>query len=350
METGNDVKLYMYDLSLGFAYPMSWIVMGKQLEGVWHTSTVVFDKEIYFGRDGIKIKNIGETDFGKSPGKIVTLGSTSSSEADFYEYVAKLGAAEFAPGTYSLLKHNCNTFSNVLSNFLVGQGIQEDILQLPDDVVYGGISRMKDITGITAVTYSANQMKHMLDNVEYTQDINMTDNDVQLYMYDVTLGWAQPLSWFLVGKRLEAVWHTSIVVFEKEFHFGRGGIITSTPGETDFGDEEDRIEELGTTYVPEGKFYSYLDELKLDKFAGLTRLTQAGAVYGAYKVTQSLMSRQKAKKEEKEEKSGPNWLEIGGAVAGMATVAAAFSSFMNEQEKNKSRSNALGWNYDSDSD
>lgn len=38
-------------------------------------------------------------------------------------------------------------------------------------------------------------------------------------------------------------------------------------GETDFGDEEDRIEELGTTYVPEGKFYSYLDELKLDKFA-----------------------------------------------------------------------------------
>lgn len=36
-------------------------------------------------------------------------------------------------------------------------------------------------------------------------------------------------------------------------------------------------------------------------------------------------------------RSGPSWLQIGGAVAGMAVVGAAFSSFMNEEKNHKNR-------------
>lgn len=78
-EDGTEVKLYIYDLSLGLAQLLSSfylgkyssifyqeieksmysinffkiIVSGKQIEGIWHTSIVVFGREFYFGQNGI---------------------------------------------------------------------------------------------------------------------------------------------------------------------------------------------------------------------------------------------------------------------------------------------------------
>ena len=41
----------------------------------------------------------------------------------------------FRPGAYDLFKHNCNNFSDEVSQFLCGQGIPKSILQLPDEVL-----------------------------------------------------------------------------------------------------------------------------------------------------------------------------------------------------------------------
>ncbi|XP_070267314.1 desumoylating isopeptidase 1 isoform X1 [Myotis yumanensis] len=55
MEPSNlyPVKLYVYDLSKGLARRLSPIMLGKQLEGIWHTSIVVHKDEFFFGSGGI---------------------------------------------------------------------------------------------------------------------------------------------------------------------------------------------------------------------------------------------------------------------------------------------------------
>lgn len=41
----------------------------------------------------------------------------------------------FRPGTYNLFKHNCNSFTEEVSNFLVGKGIPKYILDLPEEIL-----------------------------------------------------------------------------------------------------------------------------------------------------------------------------------------------------------------------
>ena len=44
-------------------------------------------------------------------------------------------SATCRPGTYNIFKHNCNSFSNEVSHFLVGQGIPKYILDLPEEII-----------------------------------------------------------------------------------------------------------------------------------------------------------------------------------------------------------------------
>lgn len=55
-------------------------------------------------------------------------------------------------------------------------------------------------------------------------------------MYDLSNGMAAQFSRQLVGKYIEGVWHTGIVVYNKEYYFG-GGISYDAPGLTPFGKE-----------------------------------------------------------------------------------------------------------------
>lgn len=48
------VELYIYDLSQGLASVMSQMLVGRQLDGIWHTSVVVYGKEFFFGSTGIQ--------------------------------------------------------------------------------------------------------------------------------------------------------------------------------------------------------------------------------------------------------------------------------------------------------
>ncbi|KAJ3624884.1 hypothetical protein MTP99_018474 [Tenebrio molitor] len=76
---------------------------------------------------------------------------------------------------------------------------------------------------------------------------------VELYMYDLSDGWCGNLGPLCPVK---AVWHTSIVVFGKEYVFGNNGIKFHNPGIP-----QKKIE-LGKTNISALEFKLYVKELK----------------------------------------------------------------------------------------
>ncbi len=57
---------------------------------------------------------------------------------------------------------------------------------------------------------------------------------VTLYVYDITSGMAKAMSMMLIGQQIDAIYHTSLVVFGKEYYFG-AGICADPPKTTPFG-------------------------------------------------------------------------------------------------------------------
>ncbi|XP_062581557.1 uncharacterized protein LOC134243315 [Saccostrea cucullata] len=92
----------------------------------------------------------------------------------------------------------------------------------------------------------------------------MTDPDswpVKVYIYDISKGMARSLSQAFLGKHIEGVWHTGIVVYGEEFYFGgTGGIEACPPGGTILG-QPDTVMELGRTQIPRDVFLAYLGDL-----------------------------------------------------------------------------------------
>lgn len=48
------VELHIYDLTSGMAAMMSQMLLGRHIEGVWHTAVVIFGREFFFGGQGIQ--------------------------------------------------------------------------------------------------------------------------------------------------------------------------------------------------------------------------------------------------------------------------------------------------------
>lgn len=48
------VQLYIYDLTKGMASMMSQMLLGRHIEGVWHTAVVVYGREYFYGGQGIQ--------------------------------------------------------------------------------------------------------------------------------------------------------------------------------------------------------------------------------------------------------------------------------------------------------
>jgi hypothetical protein len=57
---------------------------------------------------------------------------------------------------------------------------------------------------------------------------------VTLSLYDITGGLAKSMSMMFIGKQVDAVYHSSIVVYGKEYYFG-GGICEDVPDQTVYG-------------------------------------------------------------------------------------------------------------------
>ena len=46
---GVPVVMRKYDLSRGMARAMSMAIVGKQVDGIWHTGLLVYGREYFFG-------------------------------------------------------------------------------------------------------------------------------------------------------------------------------------------------------------------------------------------------------------------------------------------------------------
>lgn len=89
---------------------------------------------------------------------------------------------------------------------------------------------------------------------------------VKVYIYDLSKGMARSLSQAFLGKRIEGVWHTGIVVYGEEFYFGgMGGIEACSPGGTFLG-QPDSIVDLGHTQIPHDVFLGHLYDLSQSTF------------------------------------------------------------------------------------
>ncbi|KAJ4728501.1 desumoylating isopeptidase 1-like [Melia azedarach] len=82
---------------------------------------------------------------------------------------------------------------------------------------------------------------------------------VSLHVYDLSQGLARQLSMTFLGKAIEGIWHTGIVVYGNEYYFG-SGIHCDRVGATPYG-KPLRVIELGFTHVPKDVFEIYLQEI-----------------------------------------------------------------------------------------
>ncbi|CAI9778617.1 unnamed protein product [Fraxinus pennsylvanica] len=82
---------------------------------------------------------------------------------------------------------------------------------------------------------------------------------VSLNVYDLSQGLARQLSTTFLGRTIEGIWHTGLVVYGSEYYFG-GGIQSSPVGTTPYGTPI-RVADLGITHVPKDVFETYLEEI-----------------------------------------------------------------------------------------
>lgn len=88
---------------------------------------------------------------------------------------------------------------------------------------------------------------------------------VKVHAYDLTGGLARQMSMQIIGKQMDAVYHTGIVAFGKEWWFG-GGLSSAPPGTTHFGAPLEVID-MGTTNVPEQAFMDWLKSVEPTRFS-----------------------------------------------------------------------------------
>ena len=138
----SEVHINVYDISSGMARQMSQAFLGKYIEGVWHTGVVVYGTEFFFG-GGICEAPPRTTPFGQ-PVKEIKMGVTEIPEEVFREYLSSI-AGEFCFEKYDLFNHNCNNFSNEVCMFLLGKGIPEDIVNLPQEFLNTPLGMIKTL-------------------------------------------------------------------------------------------------------------------------------------------------------------------------------------------------------------
>ncbi|KAL1830384.1 hypothetical protein ACET3Z_000035 [Daucus carota] len=136
-EEGHKVSLNVYDLSQGMARQFSMTLLGKPIEGIWHTGVVVYGNEYYFS-GGLVHSPAGATPYG-TPLRVIDLGITHVPKDVFEMYLQEI-SPQYTAESYNLLKHNCNNFSNEVAQFLVGATIPDYILNLPNEVMNSPMS------------------------------------------------------------------------------------------------------------------------------------------------------------------------------------------------------------------
>ncbi|KAM3185587.1 hypothetical protein ACTXT7_006041 [Hymenolepis weldensis] len=89
--------------------------------------------------------------------------------------------------------------------------------------------------------------------------------DVYLYIYDLSMGMAKFLSNTMVGRHFDGIWHTGVVVYDREYFFCQEGISTCTPGSIQTAQLIER-KFMGKTQLTEDGVQKYIQELSKSLF------------------------------------------------------------------------------------
>lgn len=92
-------------------------------------------REYFFG-GGIQVMapELVVARYGMQPVQVIPLGTTSVPIERFEDFLRQI-SPRFTAATYDLLNNNCNNFSNELALFLLGVGIPQHILDLPNEAL-----------------------------------------------------------------------------------------------------------------------------------------------------------------------------------------------------------------------
>ncbi|KAI1335238.1 DUF862-domain-containing protein [Xylariaceae sp. FL0016] len=127
-----DVYLLVYDLSGGLAKQMSMSFLGVQLDAIYHTSIQLQNIEyVYDG--GISRIKPGTSHLGE-PLERIHLGRSEVPMEVLHDFLEELKTI-YTPEAYDLFRHNCNNFSNDLSELLLGKSIPDRIKNMPQEVL-----------------------------------------------------------------------------------------------------------------------------------------------------------------------------------------------------------------------
>lgn len=134
-----DVHLLVYDLSQGLARQMSMGMLGFQLDAIYHTSIELDGLEWVYDGNVVAITP-GSSHLGQ-PMQRLPLGKTDLPMDVIQQYLESLREI-YTVQAYNLWKHNCNNFSNDFATFLLGTGIPDHILHMPDAVLDSPFGQM----------------------------------------------------------------------------------------------------------------------------------------------------------------------------------------------------------------
>lgn len=134
MDEAHKVQVYVYDISHGMARMYARSLLGIDLEGIYHTSVVVYTGE-HFIDGGILVGQPGKTRFG-IPIRVIDMGETFIPSEVFQEYLDELKVEfKYSAEGYDLFDNNCNHFTDKVVDFLVGKNLDDSILGLPQRVL-----------------------------------------------------------------------------------------------------------------------------------------------------------------------------------------------------------------------
>eukprot|EP00438_Fugacium_kawagutii_P027260 Skav214353 [mRNA] locus=scaffold86:473721:476925:+ [translate_table: standard] len=125
------VKLNWYDVSRGYAKWVPGTLLGRHLEGIWHTGVVAFGREYWFGGK-VLASDPGKAPFA-GPIRSTELGSTLHTREELEDWLRFEVVSRYTRDTYDVLGHNCNHFSDEVSSFLIeGCHIPDEARRQPE--------------------------------------------------------------------------------------------------------------------------------------------------------------------------------------------------------------------------
>ena len=149
------VFVYVYDITKGLSNVLSPILFGSKITSIYHTSVVVFDTEYFYSSRGIIACRPG-TSVLEAPDSKIAYGRFSLNRIAITDWLAQAKTSTFSAENYSLLEHNCNTFSELFLYRLLGASLPDaikyqiaDISNTPFGNIWIKLLRSKSVPNVS---------------------------------------------------------------------------------------------------------------------------------------------------------------------------------------------------------